>query len=487
MRSTRYRGQTSGKPSGRRPQRCRGCRGSLAADNRTGLCGTCTASARNYLSEPPTLTLDFWAHPTLEQASADRHMGRIIAAYRRHPAHASAVRQADIARWAGISQVRVSRIENGPPIQQMDTLVYWAKLLGIPNHLLWFQMPGHGNRTAARLSTPLPATGSYRVLRPNTQLPVPQRDREVAESLRSADLTMGGGHLYGELTRYLTTDLCPRLLYGDDDADPTLFVVAAGLVEMAGWMAHDAGHDERAHHQFARAREFAKIGHDRQLQVHILTSLSHLDLHRGKPENAIRHACDAESALAKAPTNPELEARVLAMQARGHAALGDVRQTHVMLERAARALDTDMAYPLSPWVSRFDHGSLAAEAARCARQLDEFSRAAEYAQRAIDHRPPERARSRALAQLTLAAIRAEQGSPEQACAIAADVITDTTGLASHIVVRHLDELHSCLRPYRTSPTVGAFSEHLRETVRTRTWIPALVTSQTTSPLAEVRP
>ncbi|GGL33024.1 helix-turn-helix domain-containing protein [Nocardia jinanensis] len=421
----------------------------------------------------------FWDHPSLKQALAERHMGRAIGAYRHHPAHGTVVRQADVARWAGISQVRISRIENGPPIRQMDSLVYWARLLGIPYHLLWFQMPGHSYPAPAppRAAVPAPTAGPYRLLRLDTHLPAEQRDMAVVESLRSADLTMGGGHLYRELTRYLTTDLGPRLFFGEDHTNPALFVVAAGLVEMAGWMAHDAGHDERAYRQFTRAREFAKIGPDRQLPVHILTSLSHLDLHSGQPERAIRHAYDAESALSKAPVSPELEARLLAMHARGLAALGEARQTHVMLERAADALNTSTAYPLSPWVSGFDHGSLATEAARCTRQLGELTRAAVYAQRAIDLRPPERARSRALARLTLAMILAEQGQPEQACTIATEVIADTTDLASHIVVRHLNDLRGHLQPYRTNPTVSAFLEYLRETVHARTWIPAMVVTE----------
>ncbi|MCC3318281.1 helix-turn-helix domain-containing protein [Nocardia africana] len=472
--------------SARNPLSCRGCGRELAADNTTRLCGTCTSNARRHLAEPPALLPGFWDHPPIKQALAERHMGRIIAAYRRHPAHGAAVRQADVARWAGISQVRISRIETGPPIRHMDSLTFWAKLLGIPYHLLWFQMPGHSYPAPAPPRTSAPAstsgTGPYRLLRLDTHLPADQRDMAVVQSLRSADLTMGGGHLYSELTHYLTSDLAPRLFFGEDDPDPALFVVAAGLVEMAGWMAHDAGHDERARRQFTRAREFAKIGPDRQLPVHILASLSHIDLHNGQPKSAIRHAYDAESTLSKAPSSPELKARLFAMQARGLAALGETRQTHAMLDRAADALHASTAYPLSPWVSQFDQGSLATEAARCARQLGELTRAAEHAQHVLELRPPERARARAFAQLTLAAILAQQGHPEQACTIATEVIANTTDMASHVLVRHLNDLAGHLKPYRSSPTVIAFGEHLRETIRARTWIPAMVINQPTARL-----
>jgi len=40
------------------------------------------------------------------------------------------------------SQPRISRIETGPPIRDLDTLAYWARVLRIPPELLWFDMPG---------------------------------------------------------------------------------------------------------------------------------------------------------------------------------------------------------------------------------------------------------------------------------------------------------------------------------------------------------
>ncbi|WP_157978930.1 MULTISPECIES: hypothetical protein [Nocardia] len=149
-------------------------------------------------------------------------------------------------------------------------------------------------------------------------------------------------------------------------------------------------------------------------------------------------------ALSKAPGNPELTARILAMQARSFAAQDRSRETYKLLDRAAQALDTTASAPPSPWVSRFDYGSLASEAARCARQLGDLTTAEQHARRIVELRPTVGTRSRAFGLLTLATILAAQGHPEQACTISGDVIAETQTLASHLIIRHLHELRQQL-------------------------------------------
>ena len=74
------------------------------------------------------------------QALADRHLGRVIRAYRCHPYHGRyALPQTVVAGWLGITQAQLSRVENGPPVVHLDRLAHWAKILGIPGVLLWFE------------------------------------------------------------------------------------------------------------------------------------------------------------------------------------------------------------------------------------------------------------------------------------------------------------------------------------------------------------
>jgi hypothetical protein len=137
-------------------------------------------------------------------------------------------------------------------------------------------------------------------------------------AFRTADLQAGGGHLYASVIRYLQADMAPRLFGTDAGAsNPALFTAAAGLTEMAGWMAHDAGRDASAKRHFARALALVQVGGDHQLTAHILGSMSHLASYLGAPDEAVALARKGQAALRAGPANPALEARMLALEARG--------------------------------------------------------------------------------------------------------------------------------------------------------------------------
>ncbi|MGH8904778.1 MAG: helix-turn-helix domain-containing protein [Egibacteraceae bacterium] len=77
----------------------------------------------------------------MRDALASWHIGKVIAAYRRHPYHGRPVSQQIVAGCVRTGQAQLSRIESGPPIRDLDRLIQWAKLLGIPEDLLWFKLP----------------------------------------------------------------------------------------------------------------------------------------------------------------------------------------------------------------------------------------------------------------------------------------------------------------------------------------------------------
>src|SRR5205823_722441 len=158
------------------------------------------------------------------------------------------------------------------------------------------------------------------------------------------------------------------------------FVAAAGLTEMAGWMAHDAGRDSLAEKHFQRALGMARVGHDHQLGAHVLASLSHLAHHQRQPQKAIAYARDGHTQLAAGKPHPGVEARLLAMQARGHAALRNHDRCTEQLREAERMLVGTPREEPSPWVSSFDEASLATEAARCFQQLGQLSAARRQAE-----------------------------------------------------------------------------------------------------------
>ncbi len=462
---------------------CRSCKTRLARDNGGDACATCVAKARGLLVGPPSVPAEFWDEPRLRNALDRWHMGAVIAAYRNHPFHGSPLRQETVARWMGLTQAQLSRIENGPAMKDLDKLIQWAELLEIPARLLWFHLPKRrGVASSALISdhpailtkpTPtLPAAGPFHLVWVGSHARRANgSDVAAMQTFRSADRQVGGGHLYATVVNYLHSDVAPRLFGADHDTDSqTVFTAAAALTEMAGWMAHDAGRDDQAHRHFGRALDMSKVGQDRQLGVHVLGSMSHLAHHRSQPHDAIRFAQAGEKTLAAGPRNPELEARVFAMQARGFAALRRPKETFTLLARAEKALEGTHDEEPSTWVSHFDEGSLASEAARCMRHLGKPTQAQRHAERIIELRPADRTRSRAFGQLILIMALIEQGEPEQACAIAREVLNSTQSLGSYLVIQQLRDIQLLLEPYSANVVVKDFLECLAQALQQRLWL-----------------
>ena len=361
-------------------------------------------------------------------------------------------------------------------------LADWARILRIPPELLWFRLQGQRApiAPAIRLTTgmpsappvPVPPSASFQLVPVGTGA-LRNPDAAAMQAFRSADLQVGGGHLYASVTKYLQTDVAPRLFGSSDGADNrAVFTAAAALIEMAGWMAHDAGRDATARQHFGRSLALVQVGGDQQLSAHVLGSMSHLASQLDQPDEAIELARQGQAVLRTGSACPGLEARLLALEARGFAGQDskDADQCVKLLLRAEKALENTPAEPASPWVSHFDEGSLASEAARCMRQLGDLDEARRQAERILTLRPGHRTRSRAFGQLALTTVLVAQGKPDEACSIAYDVLTATQSLGSFLVIGQLLELRQALQPHQSSTVVGDFLACLEETVRERLWL-----------------
>lgn len=254
------------------------------------------------------------------------------------------------------------------------------------------------------------------------------------------------GWSQGQLADFLNAAEVALRLFDADGGDDGrgVFRAAAALTEMAGWMAHDAGRDDAARRHLARARDLAHVGDDRQLSAHILASLSHHARHVGRPAKAIQLAQDGRDLVAAGPWQPELAARLLAMQARAHAEMGEAAPATQLLRQAEDALGADEEEQLSPWVSRFDEGSLASEAARSFLRLGDTRAARAQAERILQIRAADRTRSRAFAQLALARALIARDEADEACAVVDQALDATRQLSSFLVIQQLGELRQLL-------------------------------------------
>jgi transcriptional regulator with XRE-family HTH domain len=296
----------------------------------------------------------------------------------------------------------------------------------------------------------------------------PGDDLSVMQSLRLADRQAGGGQLYATITGYLQHTVAPRL-FGTHPLghDEQLFAAAAGLTEMAGWMAHDANRDEAAQRHFHRALSLATTADDPQLESHILASLSHLSYAQKQPARAVLHARRGRQRLGQRQTACVVRARLCAMEARGHAIMGDEQQCTEHLRQAESALQAGPNDDRSSWVSDFDTASLAAEAARCFHDLGRLDAAQRCAEQVVILRSAERPRSRAYAQLLLASVRIAQRKIDEAAAIGREVLDTTRNVSSFPVFQQLTELGAALAEHRTDRHVAAFLELLQQELATR--------------------
>ncbi|WP_424184634.1 helix-turn-helix domain-containing protein [Actinokineospora sp. G85] len=100
---------------------------------------------RDELEKPPRYGKEFFDTDDFRAAFASRQIGRVLKVYRHHPRHlrifGKSLNQELLGRWLGITQAQVSKLENGRSGQNLETLIFYANTLHLPQHLLWFDIP----------------------------------------------------------------------------------------------------------------------------------------------------------------------------------------------------------------------------------------------------------------------------------------------------------------------------------------------------------
>ncbi|WP_326629838.1 hypothetical protein OIE67_38780 [Nonomuraea fuscirosea] len=288
-------------------------------------------------------------------------------------------------------------------------------------------------------------------------------------SLRQADRQVGGGHLYATVIGYLQSTVAPRLFSGSEGDHS--FATAAAFTEMAGWMAHDAGNDLLADQHFHRALAFAGLGGDRQLEAHVLGSMSHLTLHLGRPGEAVTYARRGLDTLTRTRVPaPAVGVRLLAKAASGLAAQNESAEAARLLVRAEAMLGRQPEQSPSPWAAPYDEATLALDTARCMLSLGQVSEAQRQGRRFLAIRSAHRTRSRAFGQLVLASALLKQDQLDEACTLILDAVESTRSLSSLVVNRQLTDLQDQLRAYQGHQGATDCLDVLDSTHRERCWL-----------------
>jgi len=371
--------------------------------------------------------------------------------------------QTALARMTGLGQSTISEIISG----KVD-LKHQGRI-----NKVFEGFGGHQKYGAQTPPTPVtspPHTRSFSVegqLRPtDTSRSLWQQVSQVSETeavhiLRRVDRQTTGANLYTLVMRYLTSRVGPALL--SEDGGPRTFIAAAGLTEMAGWMAHDTGRDHLATRHFQRALNLAHAGENTTLAAQIWASRAHLALHRADTEAALIASEQAWRHL-DGGEDTALRGRVLAMLTRAHAAQGDAGAARTFLSQAEHLLSVPVLQPRSEWTSPSDFASLASEAARGLQDLKDHTGAVEHARHVLRLRSPERVRARSLASLTLARALIGQERIEEAASVVGQVAGSEAVKGSVVAATHLRAVMEKLGPYRKVPVVATVLQQVEESL-----------------------
>jgi hypothetical protein len=461
---------------------CRSCRGRLARDNTSAECAACQKKRRVLLLGAPQVPDHFWTTDEMVDALASWHMGRVIAAYRAHPFHGRPLSQEVVGSWAGVSQVQLSRIEHGSAIKHLDRLVAWAETLRIPEHLLWFKLPGRRLDAAttsptARMPNPAdlatllegftgtrPAVGGQAPtlgISAFEAMTLPQSADLLLKLFLALDDELGGDSLYLPLSRYVAR----MAVSVEQDPDDGLLSFGQ-LSQMAGWLALDAHQHGAARRYFTSALYVAHEADEPGLAASALGYMSLQETYRGKLSSALSLAQTA-FATGSAGTTPLTKTMLGTRLARAQAGVRQRQACLRTLAGARTAFDQAGEQEEPLWISYVDAAELAAQEGACYLDLGMTREGIESLTTAIgllEARTPRRIRDRVHYLSRLAKCHLAERDLEQACSRATEALTLSEAIDSARVAERLREFNDALEPFGEVGPARQFRELFSTTV-----------------------
>lgn len=474
--------------NGRLRRTCRSCGGQLAADNRTDVCSPCARREDHTVATAPDMPDEFWDRPELAVAFEQRRFGQVIRAYRQ--ARGIDFTQAHIARWLGISQVQVSRIERGKSaVNDLEKLDRWSRALRIPPRCLWFAVSpqpsaAHANAApapnlhvsadaegddgrrrqflkTATIGVSLLA-GSASAAGPARSVGSPQVEtvREMTKTFRRLDNKFGGGHSRSEATTFLTSTVEPFIRDGrcKSTVRAELFSATAELHQLIGWMAYDTGQANTGRKHLRHALRLCQEVDNDALAAEMLAGMSHHAAFFGAGEAAVDLALAARQTAARTGLSP-LRAEAAVMEAHGLALQADKSGCLTALRDAEQAFASRSGPEVPSWLGYLDSAYLAAKFGHVFRDLGQPKDAEQFARRSLDMSEGYE-RGRLFNTALLASTLADQGRVDEACATAALAVQMTETVRSVRTVAYLADVARRLAPHRDTVEVQALYDEL---------------------------
>jgi transcriptional regulator with XRE-family HTH domain len=341
----------------------------------------------------PVHPADFWEQPEIRAALLGRHFGRFLRVYRM--IQSPYVKQDDVARWLGITQGQLSKIERSPRhVSDLAKLDRWARTLHVPSDLLWFsQSPnssathetpptratvdaGEQNEgsavhrrnllktagvTAATAGTGLLSASPWQRLIDSVEK---ERPVDTATVQLIQDRTAGFFHteetvpacqLLNSLTQHRST-LKALLANARISTIRDQLKVALGETDaLTGWLLFDLGRGNEAADAWRSALKVAREVRDGALAACALGYWSYLAASRNDTAPAVRLLRQAAEYV-PGSSAPATRSWISAREAEELARLGDETGSLRAVERALTAFDFARPRFERPWTAFFSQG-----------------------------------------------------------------------------------------------------------------------------------
>jgi transcriptional regulator with XRE-family HTH domain len=400
-------------------------------------------------------------------ALASGDLGRMLRAYRSHPFHGHRpLPQTVVAGWLHVSQMTVSRIEQGKRRLTIDEINWFTRSLGIPATLRWLpdHEAGEDVEPLSRRSLLGAGVGAALGLDATT---APAAAREIDPALVGHWMkllivldhhdAMFGPHDVLATVRHQIGMIAEHRRVARGELRTQLLRVEARWAGFASWLSVDAG-DSQMHDYWAdRAVRLARdTGYD-DMVAWMRMRQSQWAIRRPDPRRAIAFA---EAGRGTLGATGQIRAMCALREAHGHALANDAASCERRVADAHTLLDEAHGDDDPAWHGLGQYGAsrpyvLAGEA-RCWLRLRPAKAIAMF-EHALETWPRDRTRGRGIHQARLALACAAAGQPERAAAeglVALDIARTTR---SDVTVQELTRLDRRIAAC-DAPAAGDFHE-----------------------------
>lgn len=421
-----------------------GCGNPLARDNPASICAAC--HDRREAVRAPAVPPEFWLTDVMAAALASGDLGRMLRAYRSHPFHGHRpLPQTIIAGWLHVSQMTVSRIEQGKRRLTIDEIEWFTRSLGIPVTLRWAldheakedvdlsrrSLLGAGAGAALGLSATT-APAAARQVDPG----LVDHWMQLLRVLYRHDAMFGPHDAFATVRHQVDLIAKHRRIVRGELRD-RLMRVEARWSDFAGWLSDDVG-DEQTHDYWVnRALRLARESGYHDMVAWVLMLQSRDAASRQDPRRALALA---HAALDVPLASEQSRALAAFRVAHGHAVANDARSferaladAHSLLEGLGHAPPEDLgSEDVTP-------AYVMADEARCWQRLRPHKSVAVFDE-ALRLWPRDRKRGCGLHRARLALACAAAGEPDRAAAEGVEALAIARTTRSDLTMRELTRL-----------------------------------------------